>query len=129
MTGFNRALQRGDDQLFDDITLENQVAKTDTNGETLLDEHGNIRWEDKTTTDVSGEVTTRGQSTFARRASGIDRDIDAIIWISDPSVTFTSAEDIRTQKATRISAIGKTFKVREVFDEQNGRLRGHVEVE
>lgn len=127
--GFEEALRRGDEQVFDDVTLENQVAQTDGSGDPLLDEHGNIKWADKTTTDVPGEISTRGTPNYTRRADGIDTEVDAIVWISDPNVTFTSGEDSRTQKATRVVVNGRRYKVLEVYDERNGRLRGHVQVE
>lgn len=126
---FDRAVARGDSRLFDDITLRNQSAKTDSNGDPVRDDGGNIEWAPETETTAAGEITYRGTPSFERRADGVDTDLDAFIWVSDDSVTFTDGSEDETQRATRVKADGKTYKITDVFDERNGRRRAFAELE
>jgi len=122
---FDRAVRRGDSRLFDDVTLRNQTAETDATGAPERDAHNNIEWAGATETATPGEIVYRGTPQFARRADGVDADIDIIVFVSDPDVTVTDGSDDEAQRATRIEADGKTYRLMDVFDERNGRRRGH----
>jgi hypothetical protein len=126
---FDRAVRRGDSRLFDDVTLRNQTAETDANGDPERDAHNNIVWAGATETATPGEIVYRGTPQFARRVDGIDADVDVVVWISNPDVTFTDGAGDETRRATRIRADGQTYRLMDTFDERNGRRRGHGELE
>lgn len=123
---FERVTRRGDNSLLDDVTLKNQQAVVDGSGDPTLDEHGNIVWDEPVTSQVAGEIVYRGDPQFSRRADGIDRNVTAMIWVSDPDVIFTDANNDRSRRATRVVEDDVTYVIREVFDEKNGRRRGHA---
>jgi hypothetical protein len=110
------------------LTLRNQSAKTDNNGDPVRDDHGNIEWDSITTTDVTGEIVFRGTPEFERRADGVDSNIDVVAFFDD-SETVTDGSDDEATRATRIDDNGVRYVVRETFDEDNGLIRAHGERE
>jgi hypothetical protein len=113
------------DRLGQTVTVSNQSADTDGNGDTVRDDHGNIVWATATTTDVSAEIVQRGEPAFARRADGVDTDVDALIFVKN-SVTIRDGESDEALRATRIDASGESYVVRDVHDENNGLVRAHA---
>lgn len=135
---FERAVRRGDSRLFDDVTVINQEAAEDTDGDPKRDDHGNIVWDDRVETDVEAEIVYRGTPAFQRRADGIGDDIDIVAWLPAGGAfgdgafgdgvfgKYTTDGSHRdTVRATRIEADGATYVVRDWFVERNGRLRIH----
>lgn len=132
---FERAVQRGDKRLFQDVTARNQSAETDANDDPVLDSHGNIVWSDAVETSVPGEIVYRGTPEFQRRADGIDDEIDVVVWLEDAvgygeeygvlygGLLATDGSESEAQRATRILADGETYVIRDTFMERNGRLR------
>ena len=123
-SAFELTAKRGDAEIFDNITVKNWSAQTEDD-EIVLDQHGNIVWDEPVVEEVPGEVTYRGEPSFARRADGIDKDTSAIAWVSD-NVTITTGKDDRATRATRIEADATTYVVRELFTERNSRIRAHL---
>ena len=90
-------------------------------------DHGDIRWE-KDRTEAVAEIAYRGEPSFSKRADGVATSLEAIVWV-DSSESVTAGSDDDTSRATRIDVGGSTLVVRDVFDEDNGLLRCHCEVE
>lgn len=138
---FERAVKRGDSRLFGDVTVQNQAAQSDTNGDPVRDDHGNIVWDDAVETDVPGELVYRGDVAFSSRADGVSDDIEAVAWIEDADEygqeygrfysgrIATDGSNAEEQRASRIKADGALYVVRDTFVERNGRLRCHCEKE
>jgi len=120
-----RAARRTLDRLADEVTLRNQTATTDANGDPIRDDHGNIEWASATETTVPSRVIMRGQPTFSRRADGIDDEIEGIALVSDQE-TVRDGSGGDADRATRITYGGETYAVRDVFDDSNGLLRAHL---
>lgn len=125
---FERAAKRSLSRLGREITLVNQSAKTDANGDPVRDNHGNIEWASENTTTADAELVYRGTPSFERRADGVDAEIDVVAWVDDAE-TVTDGDGDEETRATRIEDNGVRYVVRDTFPENNGLTRAHGEKE
>lgn len=127
---FDRVAKRSLRRMGRSVTLVNQSAKTDANGDPKRDSYNDVKWQSKDTTDTTAEVVYRGQQSFDRRADGIHEDIDALAWVSaDDSADVTDGDDDEATRATRIKVDNERYIVRQTFDEDNGLIRCHCRME
>lgn len=133
-----RSLQR----LGRTLTLINQVAETE-DGDPKRDDHGNIIWADPTELEIVGELVYRGTPRFARRADGLDIEVDVVGWVEDPGEygeriygngtygsNATAGEQREDRRATRVAdGGGERYVVRDTFVQDDGLIRFHGEKE
>jgi len=114
-----------------DVTLVNQQAKLDANGDPQRHpDHGDVRWASEQTRQVKAEIVYRGTPRFERLASGVDEEIMMLCWVSDEHAdAFTSGDDSETVRATRVVDGQARYVVRNVMDEVNGLMLGQGAME
>lgn len=107
-----------------DVTLVNRTAETDADGNVIRDEYRDVNWvEDRTT--VRAEKEVRGDPEFQVRAGGDDIEADALFWI-DSTLSVYTGDEGETQGPTLVEDDGDEYRVREHFDENNGKRRLHT---
>lgn len=101
------------------VTLVNQEAQTDADGNIVRDSYNDPAWKDPTRTDTMASVVQRGEVTFNKRADGLNGEIDGVIRL-DPNDTVTDGSDDEGTKATRIEEDGTTWVVRAEYIAADG---------
>lgn len=123
---YTRTMRRFMDDIGRDVTLVNQSAQTDSNGDPQRDSYNDIKWDSKTETATTAEVMFQGEESFERRADGVDEDIDIIVLVADDDAAdVTDGEDDEATRATRIKIDGDRYTIRETIDQANGVVQCH----
>lgn len=86
--------------------------------------HRDKHWQDETTTDTAGEVAERGTPAFDKRADSADSEVDLFVWLLD-DITVTAGKDDADTPATHIEDGSRSYRVYEVYPEDNGLVRCH----
>lgn len=131
---FRDQLTRGVLQLHD--TVGREVDLVNATNPTRDPDHNDIRWTDEDRTTVKGEVVESGTPEFERLASGVDSNVDAMIYVpsqaaygaaygTDYGAPLTTGSGDQTTPATCIEVDGITFVVRETIPTGTGRTRCH----
>lgn len=78
------------------------------------------------TAETNAEIVIRGTPAFERRIDGVDSSVTAVAWIRDSFDVYTGDES-DVQAPTTVESPTHEFELYEWFDENNGKLRLHLE--
>lgn len=117
----------------EDVVLTNQVVDYwDDYNDPVYEEH---------TLETNAEIVVRGTPGFERRIAQTDVDVTAVAWVMDDVASnygdsygddyggfkIYTGEEEEANGPTLLEGETHEFQVYEIFDEQNGKLRLHLE--
>jgi hypothetical protein len=86
--------------------------------------HRDVHWDSEERVDTTGEVAERGTPSFQKRANSVDVDVDLFVWLPG-DVSVTTGDDDQNTPSTHIEDGDRTYRVYEVYPEDNGLVRCH----